>query len=84
MIVPDKFDMLKWLSTYPECLLIFDEAEEVFIRYALDLKMTGFAGLAAAKRNQVYFYTATFSEYWKKVFMAIFDTDITSIDTFQT
>ena len=82
MIVPEKFDMLLWLENYPKVVFIFDEAEEVFEKHALDLRYNGFHGLAAARHRTIFFYTATFSEYWRKVFYAIFDTDATSIDSF--
>ena len=52
--------------------MIFDEAEQVFEKHALDLKGSGPAGLAYAEKDQLYFYTATFSDYWTKVFYAIF------------
>ena len=38
MIVPENFEMLKWIVLYPECIFIFDEAEEVFEQHALDLR----------------------------------------------
>ena len=67
---------------YTEANYIFDEAEQVFEKHALDLKNLGPAGLASSKEKQLYFFSATFSSYWMKVFQAIFDVDNTSVMKF--
>ena len=59
--------------------MIFDEAEQVFEKHALDVRYSGPAGLAAARDSQLFFFSATFSDYWKKVFKGIFPVDDTSI-----
>ena len=48
MLVPEVFNMLQWKRQYPEAIYIFDEAEQVFEKHALDLKASGPAGLACA------------------------------------
>ena len=49
IIVQEKFDILQWMKAYPEAIMIFDEAEQVFEKHALDVKYSGPAGLAAAR-----------------------------------
>ena len=45
----------------------------MFEQHMIDLRVDSFQGLAGMRDMKIWFYTATLSEYWRKIVTTVFD-----------
>ena len=56
----------------------------MFEQHFVDLRVKSFDGLLGMAKMSVIFFTATLSDYWRKIAMTVFDLQEAAIMTFPT
>ena len=84
MIVPDTFNLPTWKRDFPNAVFIIDEAEQMFETHMLDLRVDSFQGLAGMRACKIWFFTATLSDYWRKIVAIVFSLQEEDIMQFPT
>ena len=82
MILTADFRFDKWVKQTPTAYFIVDEAEQVIEQKLVCLVANAFQGLLCLVEKKVFFYTATFADYWKSAFLTVFELPPSAIKSF--